>query len=214
MSSLDALVEQLKSDILTGVLERGVPLRQQELSQRYQVSRIPVRDAIAILRNQGWLVAHGKAGIMVPRLHWQEAEDLYQMRALLECKLLEHAAGHINYEVIGRARDINAYLYSPSLTLLERGQLNWEVHATLYQAAQRQTLFNTVAGLNEQVRRYMGFQYGPLDYLDTSQQEHEQLFDLLERKEWPQAVTLLHRHIEVAGIQLVEYLKTTEELSK
>ncbi|MBM6550268.1 GntR family transcriptional regulator [Marinomonas ostreistagni] len=214
MNSHAALVEQLKGDILAGTLERGVPLRQQELSERYQVSRIPVRDAIATLRNQGWLVAHGKAGVMVPTLHWQEAEDLYQMRALLECRLLEHALGHINYEIIGRARDINASLYSPSLTLLERGRLNWEVHASLYRAAQRPTLFNTVATLNEQVRRYMGFQYGPLDYLDTSQQEHEQLFDLLERKEWSQAVTLLQRHIEVAGVQLVEYLKTTEELRK
>ena len=214
MSQVEALVERLKSDILSGELTRGTPLRQQELSERYAVSRIPVRDAIATLRSQGWLVAHGKAGVMVPNLHWQEAEDLYQMRALLECKLLEYAGNSINYETIGRARDVNARLYSSSLSLLEKGRLNWEVHAVLYQAAQRPTLYNTVAVLNEQVRRYMGFQFGPLDYLNVSQQEHEQLLSLLERHDLADAVALLRRHIEVAGRQLVAYLKTTDEFSR
>ena len=85
------LIEQLKADILNGALPRGCPLRQQELSARYNVSRIPVRDAIAQLKNQGWLVTHGKAGGMVPELNWREAEDLYQMRMALEVQLLGHA---------------------------------------------------------------------------------------------------------------------------
>ena len=214
MSTVVEIIDQLKGDILSGALVRGQPLRQQDLSERYDVSRIPVRDAIATLRSQGWLVAHGKAGVMVPNLHWQEAEDLYQMRALLECKLLEHAGENINYEIIGGARDVNERLYGSSLSLLEKGRLNWEVHAVLYQAAQRPTLYNTVAALNEQVRRYMGFQFGPLEYLDASQREHEELFERLEKKDLANAVVLLREHIEVAGSQLVAYLKTTDELSR
>jgi len=101
------LIEQLKADILNGALPRGCPLRQQELSARYNVSRIPVRDAIAQLKNQGWLVTHGKAGVMVPELNWREAEDLYQMRMALEVHLLEHALPNLTHEVLGRAKDIN-----------------------------------------------------------------------------------------------------------
>lgn len=203
------LLDQLKADILNGQLERGLPLRQQELSERYGVSRIPIRDAIAILKNQGWLVGHGKAGVMVPELNWCEAEDLYQMRALLECQLLEYAIPNITYEVIGKARDINLKLNSTSLSLLERGQLNWDLHASLYKVADRTTLFNVVAILNEQVRRYMGFQYGPLNYRDISQNEHEQLLEYLSIGDSEQALDLLHRHIDEAGKKLVSYLKAT-----
>lgn len=214
MSAHIELVEQLKSDILAGQLKRGAPLRQQDLSKRYGTSRIPIRDAIWTLKGEGWLVAHGKAGVMIPKLDWREAEDLYQMRALLEPQLLIYAAAYITTTIIKQARDLNNILSGSSLTLLERGQLNWEVHAALYQAAERATLFNTVAMLNEKVRRYMGFQYGPLNYRDTSQHEHEELFKLLEQGDITSAVALLRRHIEVAGIQLVEYLKTTSELSE
>lgn len=201
------LIEQLKADILNGALPRGCPLRQQELSARYNVSRIPVRDAIAQLKNQGWLVTHGKAGVMVPELNWREAEDLYQMRMALEVQLLEHALPNLTHEVLGRAKDINLQLNNPCLTLLERGQLNWDLHATLYEVANRPTLFNVVAILNEQVRRYMGFQYGPLNYRDTSQNEHEKLISLIESDQKDQALRYLKEHIEVAGRMLVDYLK-------
>lgn len=203
------LIDQLKSDILNGALERGCPLRQQELSERYGVSRIPIRDAISVLKNHGWLVAHGKAGVMIPELDWLEAEDLYQMRSVLECQLLKYAIPHITFEVIGKAKDINLRLNSPSLSLVERGQLNWEFHAALYRVAMRPTLFNVVATLNEQVRRYMGFQYGPLNYRDVSQNEHEQLLSLLSEGQCEEAIALLHRHIDEAGSKLVAYLKTT-----
>ncbi|MCO4787327.1 GntR family transcriptional regulator [Marinomonas atlantica] len=203
------LLDQLKADIINGRLDRGCPLRQQELSKRYGVSRIPIRDAISVLRNQGWLVAHGKAGVMVPELNWKEAEDLYQMRSLLECQLLGYSFPNITYESLGKARDINLRLNACDLSMLERGRLNWELHATLYEVANRPTLFNMVAILNEQVRRYMGFQYGPLQYRNTSQNEHEELLDLLAQGQSDQAIKLLRQHIEVAGQQLVEYLKAT-----
>ncbi|WP_417507919.1 GntR family transcriptional regulator [Marinomonas gallaica] len=203
------LLDQLKADIVNGCLERGRPLRQQELSERYNVSRIPIRDAISVLRNQGWLVAHGKAGVMVPELNWMEAEDLYQMRSLLECQLLEYAFPNITYETLGKARDINRSLNGSDLSLLERGRLNWKLHATLYEVANRPTIFNVVAILNEQVGRYMGFQYGPLQYREISQNEHEELLGLLTQEQPEQAITLLRQHIEVAGLQLVEYLKAT-----
>ncbi|MFD1383745.1 GntR family transcriptional regulator [Rhodanobacter aciditrophus] len=204
-----SLLDQIKTDIVSGSLERGRPLRQLELSERYGVSRIPIRDAISILRNQGWLVPHGKAGSMIPELCWHEAEDLYQMRSILESRLLEFAFDRLTFETLGRARDINHQLNSDTLSLIERGQLNWEFHATLYQAANRPTLFNVVSGLNEQVRRYLGFQYGPLKYKDVSQTEHDTLLRFLEQKDKQGATELLKHHIEAAGTQLVRYLKST-----
>ena len=152
-------------------------------------------------------MTHGKAGVMVPELNWREAEDLYQMRMALEVQLLEHALPNLTHEVLGRSKDINLQLNNPCLTLLERGQLNWDLHATLYEVANRPTLFNVVAILNEQVRRYMGFQYGPLNYRDTSQNEHEKLISLIESDQKDQALRYLKGHIEVAGRMLVDYLK-------
>ncbi|ETX11643.1 GntR family transcriptional regulator [Marinomonas ushuaiensis DSM 15871] len=202
--------KKIKEDILNNRLARGVPLRQVKLSNRYDVSRIPIRDALLSLKGEGWLVPHGKAGVMIPALNWKEAEDLYLMRAGLECLLFGMAFDKITNEDIRHAKAFFAELNKESLTLVEKGELNWFFHNALYQAADRPTLLRVVEGLNKQAVRYLGFQYGPLGYRETSQKQHEALLLLIESKDKKLALTYLREHIEKAGKLLTQYLKSLE----
>ncbi|ETI60123.1 GntR family transcriptional regulator [Marinomonas profundimaris] len=201
------VITKIKEDILSSELPRGVPLRQTALSVRYGVSRIPIRDALSSLKSEGWLVSHGKVGVMIPSLNWKEAEDLSLMRAELECLLFEMAFDDIGEDNIKAARKYLFELGKESLTLVCRGELNWHFHNTLYEVANRPTLQRVVEGLNKQAVRYLGFQYGPLSYRSTSQDEHEVLLSLIEAKNKKAAVDFLRRHIEIAGKLLTDYLK-------
>ncbi|ADZ91273.1 GntR family transcriptional regulator [Marinomonas mediterranea] len=201
------LIDRIKSDILAGVFERGLPIRQQFLSERYGVSRIPVRDSLTQLKAEGWLVKAGKAGVMVPNLDAQVAEDLYWMRSILEPKLLSLAFANMTHEQLGKAKDTNLLLDNDTLLLIEKGKLNWQFHAILYAPANRVTLFETVQRLNIQAIQYLGFQYGPMSYRDVSQQEHQDMLRLIEERQYDEAQELLRAHILQAGIKLVDYLK-------
>ncbi|RBP84536.1 GntR family transcriptional regulator [Marinomonas rhizomae] len=197
----------IKEDILRNRLPRGVPLRQASLSTRYGVSRIPIRDALQALKSEGWLVLHGKAGVMIPDLNWKEAEDLYLMRAELECLLFGMAFDRIDKDDLVEARYFLEKLNQENLTLIYKGELNWLFHQALYRAAERPALQRMVETLNKQVVRYLGFQYGPLGYRNTSQSQHEKLLSLIELNDEKAALTFLRQHIENAGILLTEYLK-------
>ena len=199
----------IKEDILKNQLPRGVPLRQANLSTRYGVSRIPIRDALLSLKAEGWLVTNGKAGVMIPDLNWKEAEDLCLMRAELECLLFSMAFEHICEEDLVEARSFLVELDREHLTLVNRGELNWRFHNALYRAAERPTLLRVVEGLNKQAVRYLGFQYGPLGYKVKSQDQHEELLSLIGLKDKKAALIFLRQHIENAGIILTEYLKKT-----
>ncbi|MGO2235734.1 GntR family transcriptional regulator [Marinomonas sp. UCMA 3892] len=199
--------QSIKEDILKNQLPRGVPLRQAILSARYGVSRIPIRDALSSLKSEGWLVPNGKAGVMIPDLNWTEAEDLYLMRAELECLLFSMAFDYISKEDLIKARYFLAELNKENLTLVYKGELNWLFHHTLYRAAERPTLQRVVEGLNKQAVRYLGFQYGPLGYKVRSQDQHEELLLLIESKDKNAALIFLRQHIENAGILLTEFLK-------
>ncbi|MFT2098921.1 GntR family transcriptional regulator [Marinomonas sp. 2405UD66-6] len=200
--------EAIKGDILNNQLPRGVPLRQVELSERYKVSRIPIRDALLSLKAEGWLSPHGKAGVMVPEFRWEEAEDLYLMRSRLECLLFEMAFDHIGETELKAARLILSELNQESLSLIQYGEMNWHFHSVLYQAANRVALHQVVEGLNEKVIRYLGFQYGPLGYRVESEQQHEELLWLIEQNDKQGALIFLQQHIEEAGKLLTEYLKS------
>ncbi|WP_100637491.1 GntR family transcriptional regulator [Marinomonas sp. ef1] len=199
--------QSIKEDILKNQLPRGVPLRQAILSTRYGVSRIPIRDALLSLKSEGWLVPNGKAGVMIPDLNWTEAEDLYLMRAELECLLFSMAFDYISEEDLIKARHFLTKLNKENLTLVYKGELNWLFHHTLYRAAERPTLQRVVEGLNKQAVRYLGFQYGPLGYKVRSQNQHEELLLLIESNNKNAALIFLRQHIENAGILLTEFLK-------
>lgn len=202
------LYQKIKDDILNNRLPVGRPLRQTELSDRYGVSRIPIRDALLRLKADGWLVPHGKAGHIIPDLNWQEAEDIFLMRLDLESRLFDYAFDKINKVNIECAAQLIEKLDNKQLTLLEKGELNWDFHKELYFPADRPVLYKTVQSLNQQYARYLGFQYGPMGYKQHSQNEHVELLRFIELNDKKSAMCLLNQHIKDAGHLLVTYLKS------
>ena len=100
------LYAKMKMDIRDNQLPIAQPLKQEALSERYGVSRIPIRDVLQRLKNEGWLITSGKRGVMVPHLNAGEAEDLYLMRMYLEPLILGHAIPKMTHQIIGKAADI------------------------------------------------------------------------------------------------------------
>lgn len=201
------LYQQVKEDILHNRLPVGEPLKQVELSERYQVSRIPIRDVLQKLKGEGWLTPVGKRGVMVAPLSPVEAEDLYLMRMYLEPLLLGHGVPNITHQILGQAQDILEQIdQGASLSIEQHGELNWHFHACLYQAAQRPTLFYTVSDLHQKCGRYIGYHTLALDYRESSQSEHYQLLEAIKDKQVNRAKQILKAHISDAGEQLVRHL--------
>jgi DNA-binding GntR family transcriptional regulator len=202
----EALYQQLKQDIRDNKLPIASPLKQEQLATEYGVSRIPIRDVLQRLKNEGWLTQSGKRGVMVHPLSATEAEDLYIMRMYLEPLILSHAMPKLNHQVLGQATDILEQLDQPKLSIAQHGDLNWQFHACIYQAAKRPTLFNNIANLHQLCSRYIGFHSVELDYKKTSQQEHYQLLEAIKGKQLGKAKAILKQHISEAGEILVAYL--------
>ena len=201
------LYEQIKQDIADFALPVGVPLKQAELAERYGVSRIPIRDVLQKLKSEGWLTDCGKRGVMITPLSAVEAEDLYIIRMYLEPLILAHAIPKISNQLLGQAADLLEQIDSNnSLSAAQQGELNWQFHACLYQAANRPTLYKAIANLHLQCARYIGYHAVELDYLETSQHQHYQLLEAIRDKQINKAKQILKQHISDAGEILVDHL--------
>lgn len=84
-TTLGALVRnRLLSKILSGDLTPGQALREPEIVEELQVSRVPVREALRQLESMGLVVARKNRGVSVRTLTDKEVSDLYAFRSLLE----------------------------------------------------------------------------------------------------------------------------------
>lgn len=78
------VVDGLRQAIVTGRLRPGQRLTERELISMMSVSRTVIREALRQLESEGLVAIVPNKGPIVRELSWQEASDLYRIRAALE----------------------------------------------------------------------------------------------------------------------------------
>jgi DNA-binding GntR family transcriptional regulator len=79
---------QIREMLLSGELLPGQKVHQGELAEQLNISRIPVREALATLQAEGVLVHKPNTGFTVARFSSEDLSEIYLMRRLLETELL------------------------------------------------------------------------------------------------------------------------------
>ena len=80
----DAVLDKIRNAILEGKLEPGEKLDQGTLASKFGTSRMPVRDALRQLQYEGFVKGGRGRGIFVVGLNLTEAQQIYEVRILLE----------------------------------------------------------------------------------------------------------------------------------
>jgi DNA-binding GntR family transcriptional regulator len=98
----EQIVEALQRAILGGVYKPGDWLVERQVAQEFRVSSIPVREALQELASRGLVTKYPHRGCQVTMLSDDEIQQLVELRALLEPKMLEWAGKNLNGEVVAK----------------------------------------------------------------------------------------------------------------
>ncbi|NJP25588.1 GntR family transcriptional regulator [Microbispora sp. SCL1-1] len=93
VSTVEALAAALRERVLSGDIEPGAALPEQELSARYGVARPTVREALALLVHEGLLRRERNRSAYVPVITSADLADLMYVRAPLEELMAQAVAG-------------------------------------------------------------------------------------------------------------------------
>lgn len=102
----DAVYEQVKLDIVSGVFRPGQRLFEGDLANNLDVSRTPVRDAMIRLEQDGLITTKAHRGIFVRKLTRKDIQDYYQTRAVLEGLGAKLATINAKEEDLQKLKDI------------------------------------------------------------------------------------------------------------
>lgn len=83
------VVERLREGIISGKFKPGDRLNETLLARQFNVSRIPVREALMQLQEQGLVMNHPRRGMFVNSLSEEDTQRINSVRIILEAEALK-----------------------------------------------------------------------------------------------------------------------------
>lgn len=204
MSPAD-IAERLRQDVLSGRIRPGTELIQAELAHRFGVSRIPVRDALALLAAERLVAVRPNRGARVVELAAADIREVYHLRILLECDLLEAAVAAAGPEDIRRIERARALSDIDALSE-DWAEGDRQFHAALYAPAGRPRQLAMVDALRRtcqvQVSAYAGLPQKTPQWLA----EHASIAQAVRSGDAPLAAARLRSHLEHARDNLLSHM--------
>ncbi|MES0813128.1 GntR family transcriptional regulator [Roseibium sp. SCPC15] len=204
-SASSIVFDALRKAIIGGQLEEGEPLRQDEIARLFNTSRIPVREAISRLEEQGLVKTQRYKGAVVAGLSPQETEEIFDLRALVEPEIIRNAVPLMSKELLTKARDKCA-AFSASSDPMEWGDLNRDFHETLYSASDLKFFLEIAHNAIDRVERQIRAQLVMSNGMERAGREHFGILEACEQGDAEQAAKLTRDHIQGAKKSLLAHL--------
>lgn len=202
----ETVEEVLRNAILTGVLKEGQELNQVQLAKQFQVSRVPVREALLRLEAEGLVVSLPYKRCVVASLGPEVLVDIFDIRMLVECRALELAAPRITEEQIAELeRMIEEMDRAPDHAAWLR--VNQAFHRTLYLAAGRQLLSSIIDQMNARSVRYLNQYSKSLVRHAEANREHRRILDAVRTRDIAAAKQHLEEHLRATLDGLLEAVR-------
>jgi DNA-binding GntR family transcriptional regulator len=83
------IYERLKTAILQGNFTLGQRLSPEELATYFQVSIMPIRDALRLLEADGLVEIVPRRGVFVTQISEDAVKEIFQVRQIIECAAVE-----------------------------------------------------------------------------------------------------------------------------
>ncbi|MCA0301688.1 MAG: GntR family transcriptional regulator [Proteobacteria bacterium] len=195
--------------ICSGELKSGTRITQEELAQKFGVSRQPVLQAMMLLRREGFLVDAGRKGVCVAPLDVQQARHLYVVRGALDGAAARLAAGHYTPHLAQRGRQLlevgRRAVASGNIPSVIEADIDF--HLFVYEASGNPVIGETAQPHWQHLRRVMAAALGAEDLRVSVWDEHEGILRALEAGQVAEAEALARGHTEQMSDILTGRLK-------
>jgi DNA-binding GntR family transcriptional regulator len=200
----DEVVSYVRELIVSGQARPGSWLPLDPLAEDLGLSATPVREALLLLAQDGWIIQEPNRGFRVAPVGREDFADAYLVHAFAAGELAARAAPHATPELLEELEALDAAIrYDP---MSERAALlNQRLHDRINAAAESPRLVWFVQAAS----RFVPRRFWPTIPGWKELNEHAAILAALRAGDREQSRTVASEHIRAAGRLLLEHLEAT-----
>ena len=197
----ETIATHLRHDLLTGALRPGDKLNQAEIAARFSVSRIPARDALALLAAEGLIDQTPNRGARVLSLTSEEIDEVFDLRVMLETDCLARAIPRMTPDSLATLD------YALKRSDVEATGPDWAAgdamfHETLYAPSERRQQIALIARLRRTCQLHIAAWRALPAKTPLWLSDHARLVELTRAADIPAATACLTDHLRNAQLTL------------
>jgi DNA-binding GntR family transcriptional regulator len=179
----------IKQEIIQGILKQGERLDLKKLIERFQVSSIPIREALKKLESEGFIESASRRGYFVRSYSDRDIEEIGEARLMVESYCLSNYFDLIDRKTL---KDIYDFMENfPGTALDEYIGKDFNFHNLIVESSKNDFIINFYRSLQEKIHFFMSIQ----EDLDTFRAQHLQIMQYIFSGDKNKATKILREHI-------------------
>lgn len=196
----ESIFIELRSAILRGKLRPGEKLSEQQVCDKFGLSRTPVREAFRQLEVEGLIETIPNRGAFVVGLSKRDIEDLYEMRKAYEILAVKWAIERITKEEMEKLEE--AYEFMEFYTMKKEADkmlnINMQFHNLIYKASHNRMLEHTLSTYQFYLKETESNSAYLDGYLEEVLKEHKQIYNAFVEKDTEKGMAAAAMHLDNA----------------
>lgn len=188
-------LEALKGLIASGRLSPGEQIRQEEMAEQLKVSRVPLREAMNVLADQGMLQHRPNQGYFVTKRTPAERAQISRMLHLLENELMTSIEWPDEATLAG-LRELNAAMRTQAAAgdTWSFMQLNRQFHFSIFSLSPHGLILEEVTRLWALVEPLLWIKLGQPEAREQTLHEHDALIAALQARDMARCTAEMQQH--------------------
>jgi DNA-binding GntR family transcriptional regulator len=171
-------------------------LDERQLSRSLGVSRTPIREAMTLLEQEGFLRTVPRRGIFIVRKTKREIVEMIHMWAALESMAARLATQRATDEEIAHLRHMfdNFRDSTPAEHIDEYSEANIAFHSAIVRLSKSEIIFDTIKNIFVHVRAIRKMTISQSDRASRSIVDHMRIIEALEKRDTELVERLVKQH--------------------
>lgn len=193
-------LDRMRRAIISGLFEPGQRLVERTLCEQLGVSRSVIREVIRHLEAEG-LVVMAKQGPVVASLNWDDARQIYEIRAALESTAVADCARVADARIKAKLRRALDELDRTSKQSSPPGILDatTEFYETIFAASGHNIAWDIVSRLNSRISRLRVMTLSTANRTTSGPAQIREIYAAIERNDPKAAAEACRAHVAAAA---------------